>query len=633
MKFIIYGNAPHVPTGYGVQIGHLCRQLKREGHDVAVACTFGHQVGVRQWPTEYGPVTLYPSGWLENSLDVLQHHAMHFFDGDPHGGYIIPVTDQWVLLPSDLSPFKLLAWTPVDHWPVPPEVLKFFHKSKARCLSMSAFGVKQMVEAGHPADYVPLMVDTNTYKPTTHVMIDGDPVPARELFDIPESAGFVALMVAMNKDPQDRKNFNGAFRAFGRFWREHQDAVLYVHTDKYGIAGSHLNLVELARHAAIPPHAIKFSNTYAVQIGFSPEMMAALYSCADVLLTPSKGEGFGVPMIEAQACGTPVIASDFTAQTELVGAGWKVSGQLEWDHRQMASYLTPSTEEIANALMKAYEAKDDADLKAKAVEFAQQFDVSRAWEANWKPILDSLVIKEPEANKPKMDKVAVLVPVLNRPQNVDPLVLSFLRHSPPEATLYFIADKYDTAQLEAIDKRLGDRVKLIPSTKGSTFAAKINDGYEHTTEDFVFICGDDVDFTNGWLDAPRELSDRYDVIGTNDSETGRVRNEAVANGSHADHFFVRRSYVDDDGACLEGPGVLAPEVFQHWYTDKEIIELAKVRGVFAPCLASHVIHNHPGYDGREDLRQADPTYMAAVSNSESDMKTWIKRAGIIAGMR
>jgi hypothetical protein len=76
-----------------------------------------------------------------------------------------------------------------------------------------------------------------------------------------------------------------------------------------------------------------------------------------------------------------------------------------------------------------------------------------------------------------------------------------------------------------------------------------------------------------------------------------------------------------------------PECYRHWYTDKEVIELAKARGVFAPCLDSVIIHHHPGYDGREDAREADPVYMAAVESSEQDRKTWMGRAPIIAGYR
>ena len=39
------------------------------------------------------------------------------------------------------------------------------------------------------------------------------------------------------------------------------------------------------------------------------ELLPALYSAADVLAFPSLYEGFGLPILEAMACGTPVVAS------------------------------------------------------------------------------------------------------------------------------------------------------------------------------------------------------------------------------------------------------------------------------------------------------------------------------------
>ena len=64
-----------------------------------------------------------------------------------------------------------------------------------------------------------------------------------------------------------------------------------------------------------------------------------------------------------------------------------------------------------------------------------------------------------------------------------------------------------------------------------------------------------------------------------------------------------------------------------------IISLAKARGVFTPCLDSIVEHLHPGFDGREDLRQADPTYMAAVEHSAEDEQTFKNRLPLIEMQR
>jgi glycosyltransferase involved in cell wall biosynthesis len=67
------------------------------------------------------------------------------------------------------------------------------------------------------------------------------------------------------------------------------------------------------------------------------EELRALYSCADMMLFPSLQEGFGWPIIEAQACGCPVVTSDRVPMTEVGG--------------DAATYIDP----------------DDVDLAASAI--------------------------------------------------------------------------------------------------------------------------------------------------------------------------------------------------------------------------------------------------------------------------
>ena len=57
-----------------------------------------------------------------------------------------------------------------------------------------------------------------------------------------------------------------------------------------------------------------------VMSGFiEDEMMPLLYSAADIFVYPSFYEGFGLPVIEAMACGVPVAASNMTSLPEAVG--------------------------------------------------------------------------------------------------------------------------------------------------------------------------------------------------------------------------------------------------------------------------------------------------------------------------
>jgi glycosyltransferase involved in cell wall biosynthesis len=56
--------------------------------------------------------------------------------------------------------------------------------------------------------------------------------------------------------------------------------------------------------------------------GFVPDdALAALYSGATAVVNPSRAEGFGLPAVEAAACGAPVLLSDIPAHRESLGDG------------------------------------------------------------------------------------------------------------------------------------------------------------------------------------------------------------------------------------------------------------------------------------------------------------------------
>jgi glycosyltransferase involved in cell wall biosynthesis len=110
----------------------------------------------------------------------------------------------------------------------------------------------------------------------------------------------------------------------------------------------------------------------------------------DVLLSANYGEGFGVPQIEAQACGTPIITSASCASPELAGHdSYVVSGQAFWDDPQKSWFQVPFVHDLRAALDAAYDR--GRQEFPKTIEFAQQFDAETVYQKHWLPLLKKLL--------------------------------------------------------------------------------------------------------------------------------------------------------------------------------------------------------------------------------------------------
>jgi glycosyltransferase involved in cell wall biosynthesis len=102
--------------------------------------------------------------------------------------------------------------------------------------------------------------------------------------------------------------------------------------------------------------------------GVSDEELNRLYNSAEAFIYPSLYEGFGIPLLEAMACGCPLVASDIPTSREVAGDN--------------AYYFNPvSMESLHTALNQATRnGKQEENIK-RAFERAKQFDWSRTAKA------------------------------------------------------------------------------------------------------------------------------------------------------------------------------------------------------------------------------------------------------------
>ena len=141
-----------------------------------------------------------------------------------------------------------------------------------------------------------------------------------------------------------------------------------------------------------PADRIRWVNSSQMRAGIPQETVAALMRSADVLLACSRGEGFGLPVIEAQAVGTPVIVNNFTAQPELVRKhGMTVEGQLEYDEFQISYYKVPYIKDIDDRLEMSWLMKRDNVVdRAALAATMDEYDADKVYAEKWEPLFRAI---------------------------------------------------------------------------------------------------------------------------------------------------------------------------------------------------------------------------------------------------
>jgi glycosyltransferase involved in cell wall biosynthesis len=345
VRLLVYGHVSH--TGFGIVTEQLAGRLAVLGIDVRVLA-LNHRgepvkglLAGRVWPFEV------LNGYIRDvSGKAITGDLWRTLDPD----------DDWkpdaVLAISDVSGLlnyignSIAEWrtVPVYHYcPIegdnlPPlwrDLWAFVHP-----VAMSEYGARVVGEhIGRPVPMVYHGVDAETFHPVSPgnpIRWDGGTFRSKD--DAKAKFGLTGRKVILRADRNVvRKNFDALLRAFVPIAQTDPDVDLVLHCRPIDPEGIDL-WQEILRLPEDVRSRVKFTNAHDTFRGLSSEGLAVLYNAADVYMSTTGGEGFGLTLAEAMACGVPVVSTAWAAEVEVIGDGGVLIPPLHDSYGQPVRY-------------------------------------------------------------------------------------------------------------------------------------------------------------------------------------------------------------------------------------------------------------------------------------------------------
>lgn len=304
-----------VSTGFSRCTHNVCDYLHNQGWRVSV-------LGLNYFgdPHPY-PYDIYPcrQPW-DGGHDGFGATRLPILDKRLNPDIIVLLNDPWNIpaylnhLPVEDRP-KVIGWLAVDGKNQKGHELNDLDL----VVVWTEFAKEELTNTGCtvPIHVVPLGVDLSIFHPV-------DKYQARTSNMYPQNKqlptdAYVVGVVGRN---QPRKRLDLTLKYFKKWITDYRipDAYLYLYVAPTGETGCDLH--QLVKYYELQDRVIE--NTPHKGLGNKDSTLTYLYSGFDCLLTTTQGEGWGLPMLEAMACGVPVIAPNW-------------SGLGSWAHN--AAYL------------------------------------------------------------------------------------------------------------------------------------------------------------------------------------------------------------------------------------------------------------------------------------------------------
>ncbi len=349
-RILAWCDSPRVATGFGNVAREILTRLAREGAliDIIAINDLGGWYDTTVYPFRiypampgaspsrdfYGRAVLYQALtnthpalrgpwdliWVLNDHFILEQHGPPPFDRGV-ARFIEAIVSEWKKKGFEM---KTVVYTPVDsmvkeNWVIDgllpfDSIVTYTEYGKRELLkAVSPLRFEERKELERKLRVIPHGVDTNIFRPLPKDKVEQF---KREVF---MKDGWLKpedfLIVNVNRN-QPRKDIPRTMMIFREFQKRVPDSKLYLHMAVQDAGG---NLVEVARILNIDFKLIRAPKSWDASSPYPPEYLSFIYNSADVVINTHLGEGWGLPIFEAMACGRPVLTHNITSTAEILG--------------------------------------------------------------------------------------------------------------------------------------------------------------------------------------------------------------------------------------------------------------------------------------------------------------------------
>jgi len=334
-------------TGYGISSKELMLAMDRLGVELAYKYVYGYgtpfPVSEPETSDSYMINVIRQRSFGANAIQVVYGQG-DVFDrntGKYKIGYTMLETDR---IPADWA----AAANRMDEVWVPSE----FNRETFR-----ASGVTK------PIHVIPLGINPDYFNPAINACRIGDMFTFLSIFEWGERKAPEILLKAFNDE-----------------FKSGEDAVLIC---KISNSDGDVDIASQVRDLKLNPGGGRI--VFSLNEIIPTYQLGSLYRGADCFVLPTRGEGWGMPMLEAMACGLPVIATDWSSHRDFMNDGNSylvkvekmVPAEAKCPYYKGFQWAQPSHEHLRTLMRHVYEHRDEA--RAKGARAAGEAHAKWTW--------------------------------------------------------------------------------------------------------------------------------------------------------------------------------------------------------------------------------------------------------------